>query len=149
MNKILKEGLYNLFVIIFVSFDYILNVICNPMLWFSLERSSKEATFVVNKLMEKYNKGELKDFVISPYTVTFFFKDDESITIWIGNYPYSYGNVYKTSSKYSGLISSNVPCRYTKILLHRFIKQIERKLDKKQRREMKSLINSMDVDKVC
>lgn len=149
MNKILKEGLYNLFVIIFVSFDYFFNVICNPMLWFSLERSSKEATFVVNKLMEKYNKGELKDFVISPYTVTFFFKDDESITIWIGNYPYSYGNVYKASSKYSGLISSNVPSRYTKILLHRFIKQIERKTDKKQRREMRSLINSMDVDKVC
>lgn len=135
------------FVFICKPLDYFLNVICNPRMWLPLEGSSKSTSKIVKNLINLSESDELKlkTTIFRQHTIKFTFDDDEFIEIWISNYPYSYGSIYRSSPKYSKLISSKLPTRYTKLLLNRFRKKNITDILKKEEAERTELIKSLEL----
>ena len=135
------------FVFICKPLDYFLNVICDPRMVLVLEGSSNSTSEIVKKLinLSETDDLKLKNTIFGQHTIKFTFEDDEFIEIWTSNYPYSYGHVYRSSPKYSKLISPKLSTRYIKLLLRRFQKKNINDILKKEEAERTELIKSLEL----
>lgn len=130
---------------IFTPIDYIIFVLCNPLMWFSIETSSKKVNAIVNKLIQQYNEGKLTIFA-GEYNARFTFKNGAFIDVWIENFPYAYGKIHDSKGvDISSLkLYDNLPYRYTRIKLHRLIKKVKKQQKHGTSNEIANVIDKLE-----
>lgn len=129
-----------------VAIDYVVNVLCNPFMWVSIEISSKRVDGAVNTLIKQYESGKAT-VAVTDYYARFMFKDGSYIDVWIENYPYAFGKLHGSCGfdiKYL-MLSDNIPYRYTKLKLRRLIKKVKRQERTKLDINTNNIINKIET----
>lgn len=122
-----------------LCFDYFKNIVCDPNFWISNHLNCKYNDRIINRCIDNFDWNKKEYF----YDGYFFYFENENVSVWVTNYPYSYGTIIPGVWKYLDTLDKNVfiyengafevknsffnrilPRRYTRLKLHRFLTKL-------------------------